>query len=814
MDPINRNYYSYSFGQIPSPKKTGFSGKLYGRMVAWLAVASLIALLFVGLTVWHYSRQIPSLEDLRSISPILSTRILDKDGQPFGEFYVERRTWCPIDSIPPVMQQAVVAIEDRKFHQHWGINMWRIGGAVFANLHHFKSQGASTITQQLARNVFLDQKKNIARKIKEAITAVLLERYYTKDQILEFYLNQVYLGASAYGVEAASQVYFGKNVWELRPEEAALLAGIIQRPESLRPDKNPDAAKRRRNMVLKAMSEEKYITDDQYRELAATPVVTLPYHRANTEGAYFLEAVRQHIEKTWGEDALYHSGLTAYTTVDRDIQIAADRAVTAQAMKLQFQVNRRVALGTRMTKMFHMSDSLVALHMDSLFSIYLKNRGVTSPEDSAKVADQVGYYTVQASAIVIDNATGAVRALTGGRDFDESKFNRALQAMRQAGSTFKPFIYGSAIEQGALPSDIVLDDTIAIDDGTGRIWTPHNYDNRYSGPITLRRAMAFSKNLPAIQVGMKYGVKNAVDYAHRLGISSSLPAVYALALGSADVTLWDMTSAYSVFANEGIKHPAFMLDSIVNRQDAVLERNAPKAIQVVDSGYAYLTLDMMRDVVRYGTAAAVGSYGFRWPAGGKTGTTNDYTDAWYIGFTRQYTCGVWIGFDQKKKLGPGWTGAVIAIPVWSEIMKVAQRSQPVVDWPRPSVLQTMSSCGKMNDDGTCSNSLSEYVVRGSKAWNRLGGDSLARSRENASEEPEEKATPSKPATKPAAKESKSTAAETKSSSSKSSSSKSSAKDTKTTAKPTTKSSSGSGKSGKSQSGHAVQAPDRKKPALF
>jgi len=708
------------------PKATSwFSWRLYSIFVAAFLAVGVLGVSGVAALVWKYSHEIPSLDDLHTISPILSTRILDKDGKPFGEFFVERRTWCALDSIPPVMRQAVLAIEDRKFEEHWGINMTRLGGAVLANMKSFrKSQGASTLTQQLARNVFLDQKKNYARKIKEAITAVMLERYYTKDQLLEYYLNQVYLGASAYGVQAAAQVYFGKNVWELRTEEAAMLAGLIQMPEKLRPDKHPDAARRRRNVVLKTMEEEKYITSAQYQDMASMPLGIVPFRRANTDGAYFLEAVRQHIEKTWGEDALYHSGLVAHTTVDRAIQMEADRAVAKMASKLQVRVNRRASSVAKMGKMFNMPDSVVGLHMDSLFSIYLKRRHVKSDEDSARIADSIGYNTVQAAALVLDNATGAVRALTGGRNFEESKFNRAIQSLRQAGSTFKPFVYGSAIEQGALPSDVVLDDTVAIDDGAGRIWSPHNYDNKYEGPVTLRRALALSKNMPTIQVEMKYGAKGVVEFAHRFGIKSDLPQVYALALGSADVTLWEMTSAYSVFANLGSKRTPHMIDSIVSRQETALERFRPKNVQVMDSNYAYLSLDMLRDVVRRGTASEIQSSGFQWPSGGKTGTTNDYTDAWYIGFTQQYTCGIWVGFDQKKKLGPGYTGAMIALPVWLEIMKVAQKPQKVVEWPRPSGVQTIQACGKPKADGTCLEMRTEFVVKGSKAWDRVKGDTV------------------------------------------------------------------------------------------
>ena len=727
------------------PKSSSwFSWRLFAEIFAVLAFLSIVAVAGIAGLVKHYTSEIPSLEDLRTISPTLSTRILDKDEKPFGEFFVERRNWCPLDSIPPVMRQAVLSIEDRKFYHHWGINLKRLGGAVLANMRSFrKSQGASTLTQQLARNVFLDQKKNYARKVKEAITAVMLERYYTKDQLLEFYLNQVYLGASAYGVQAASQVYFGKNVWELRTEEAALLAGLIQRPESYRPDKKIDAAKRRRNVVLKAMAEEKYITRDQYTEMASLPVKVVPFRRANTDGAYFLEAVRQHIEKTRGEDALYHAGLTVHTTVDRNIQVAADRAVAAQARKLQVRVNRRASGFAKMGKMFAVSDSVIGLNMDEYFSRYLKKIGARTDADSVRIADSIGYNTVQAAAIVIDNATGAVRALTGGRNFEESKFNRAMQSMRQAGSTFKPFVYGFAVEQGAIGSDVMLDDTVAIDDGAGRIWTPHNYDNKYEGPMTLRKALALSKNMPTIQVEMKYGAKGVVEFAHRFGIKSDLPAVYALALGSADVTLWDMTSAYTVFANLGNKKTPHMIDSVVSRQETTLERFRPKSVQVMDSSYAYLTLDLLRDVVRRGTGSEIQSSGFKWPAGGKTGTTNDYTDAWYIGFTQQYTCGIWVGFDQKKKLGPGYTGAMIALPVWLEIMKVAQAPQKVVEWPRPSGVQTIQACGKPRRDGSCEEMRTEFVVKGSAAALRGGIDSSHISA------PAPAPTPSKPAPAPA-----------------------------------------------------------------
>ena len=726
------------------PKSSSwFSWRLFAEIFAVLAFLSIVAVAGIAGLVKHYTSEIPSLEDLRTISPTLSTRILDKDEKPFGEFFVERRNWCPLDSIPPVMRQAVLSIEDRKFYHHWGINLTRVGGAILANVRRFKSQGASTLTQQLARNVFLDQKKNFGRKVKEAITAVMLERYYTKDQLLEFYLNQVYLGASAYGVQAASQVYFGKNVWELRTEEAALLAGLIQRPESYRPDKKIDAAKRRRNVVLKAMAEEKYITRDQYTEMASLPVKVVPFRRANTDGAYFLEAVRQHIEKTRGEDALYHAGLTVHTTVDRNIQMAADRAVAAQARKLQVRVNRRASGFAKMGKMFSVSDSVIGLNMDEYFSRYLKKIGARTDADSVRIADSIGYNTVQAAAIVIDNATGAVRALTGGRNFEESKFNRAMQSMRQAGSTFKPFVYGFAVEQGAIGSDVMLDDTVAIDDGAGRIWTPHNYDNKYEGPMTLRKALALSKNMPTIQVEMKYGAKGVVEFAHRFGIKSDLPAVYALALGSADVTLWDMTSAYTVFANLGNKKTPHMIDSVVSRQETTLERFRPKSVQVMDSSYAYLALDLLRDVVRRGTGSEIQSSGFKWPSGGKTGTTNDYTDAWYIGFTQQYTCGIWVGFDQKKKLGPGYTGAMIALPVWLEIMKVAQAPQKVVEWPRPSGVQTIQACGKPRRDGSCEEMRTEFVVKGSAAALRGGIDSSHISA------PAPAPTPSKPAPAPA-----------------------------------------------------------------
>lgn len=705
-----------------------FSVKLY---LACLAAILLPVFLGISVVAWlfiHYAKEVPPLEDLRSISPTLSTQVLDKDGMPFGEFYVERRNWVPLDSIPLQLQQAVLAIEDRKFYEHWGMNLHRTVGAAVNTLVKRRRQGGSTLTQQLAKNVFLTSERKIKRKIKEAITAVKLERYYTKRQLLTFYLNEIYLGNGAYGMQAAARVYFGKDVWKLDLVEMATLAGMIQSPEKYRPDRHKEAAQKRRNVVLGAMADVGYITAEQAEQVAALPVKALKSRKANSDGAYFLEVVRSHIEKEWGEDALYHKGLVVHLPVDRKIQMAADSAVAKWVWEVQRLVNRRVVNRLQLGKKYGMRDSIASVKLDSLFRLYLDEKGKKTWKDSVEYADTLEYYPVQAAVIVIENRTGQVRCLVGGKNFDNFKFNRAVQAQRQAGSTFKPFVYGAAIEKGALPSDIMLDDTVAIDDGTGNLWTPHNYDGTYEGPITLRRALMLSKNMPAVQTAIRYGVDGVVDLARRAGIQSPLPKVYSLSLGSADVNLLEMTSAYSSFANLGTRYEPRMWDSITSQDGAVMERTHPQSSKVMDSSNAYVLLDMMRDVVRHGTAFGIVANGFSFPSGGKTGTTNDYTDAWYIGFTPLYTCGVWMGFDQKKKLGSGFTGARVALPIWIDVMKAAHKGRQMVDWPRPSKVVSFTACAKPRADGTCAEQRMEFGVAGSPGLDQSNVDSATRAR--------------------------------------------------------------------------------------
>lgn len=704
-----------------------FSVRLFSLCLAALTAPLLLGVLVVGLLFLHYNKEVPPLDDLRSISPTLSTQVLDKDGMPFGEFFVERRNWVPLDSIPLQLQQAVLAIEDRKYYQHWGMNLRRTAGAALNSLRG-RRQGGSTLTQQLAKNVFLTSQRALSRKIKEAITAVKLERYYTKRQLLTFYLNEIYLGSGAYGMQAASRVYFGKDVWKLDLVESATLAGMIQSPEKYRPDRHKDAAQRRRNIVLRAMEANGFISNQQVQDASTMPVKALRSVKANSNGAYFLEVVRQHIEKEWGEDALYHKGLVVHLPVDRKMQLAADSAVAKWTWDVQKMVNRRVVNKLKLGKRYGIKDSLAAIKLDSLFGLYLNDIGRTTWKDSVELADTLEYYPVQAAVIVIENKTGQIRCLVGGKSFDNSKFNRAVQAQRQAGSTFKPFVYGSAIEQGALPSDIVLDDTVAIDDGTGKLWTPHNYDNKYDGPVTLRRSLMLSKNMPAIQTGIRYGIDGVIDLARRAGIRSPLPKVYSLSLGSADVNLMELTSAYSSFANLGMRYEPRMWDSITSQDGALLERSTPKSSKVMDSANAYVLLDMLRDVNRRGTGFDITRSGFAFPSGGKTGTTNDYTDAWYIGFTQLYTCGVWMGFDQKKKLGSGFTGAKVAVPIWIDVMKAAHRGKQPMEWPRPSRVVSFTACSKPNADGTCAEQRMEFGVAGNPGLSQTGMDSATRAR--------------------------------------------------------------------------------------
>lgn len=649
-------------------------------------------------TLLHLSKGLPSLEQLEQIEPRLITRVFDKDSVLVHEFYVERRIWTPLDSTTPHLRQAILAIEDRVFFSHWGINVWAVPRAIFEYLAGSnRIRGASTLTQQLSKNLFLTPERSLVRKIREAITAVLIERTYTKNEILEFYLNTVYMGAGTYGFQAAAQHYFNKSLLEIDLSEAATLAGLLQRPEGFRPDRHPEAALARRNTVLFAMRESRMIDAATYEKAFAQPLLEFQQQDNRRVGPYFVEEIRKYLERKYGENSLYAEGISVYSTLDQDIQKTAEAAVEERLKIVRRRLKHRHATLLNLPRRYNMSIEAVVNNFDSVYARFSKEylaKDTSKIDSLRRFPDSTRYRPAQVGAILIENSTGAIRMMVGGSNFQLTKFNRATQATRQPGSAFKPFVFAAAMDNGASPCDSVNDQPITIPDplDTNKFWRPSNYDNTFSGFMTIRRALYLSKNLPAIQVGMQYGLGNVVSYSRKFGLKSPLSAVPSLAIGSIGATLMEMTSAYTVFPNEGTRIEPYYIEYIVGRNGEPIERNIKVEHEVLRKPSAFLMVNMLQDVNIRGTAARIWSSGFHHPSGGKTGTTNEYTDAWYIGFTKQYTMGVWVGVDAHIPMGRGHTGGDNALPVWLEVMKHAHRDLPRQPFPIPAGIIGISVC--------------------------------------------------------------------------------------------------------------------------
>lgn len=696
----------------------------------FLGVPILIGTLGLFILFYSFSSSLPSLEQLENIEPRLITKVFDKDSNLAHEFFVEKRIWKPIDEIPKKIPQAVMAIEDRMFYSHWGMNLWALPSALLEAAQGKKLRGASTLSQQLAKNLFVGSERSYVRKIKEAMAAVLIEQRYTKDEILEFYLNQVYLGGGAYGFEAAAQQYFGTTLDSLSYSQSAILAGMLQRPEGLRPDKKPKAADQRRRVVLHSMYNAGFITEEQLQESLNEPVIALQKQKANQSGGYFIEEIRKHMEKTYGEEALYSEGNKVYSTLDRDIQQATEHAVDSVISSLQENLKYRHGRYMRMPKYLKLPIDTIVTHWDSLYPIFKKE--FLDPDSTGKrFPDSLRYRELQAAAIVIENETGAIRAMVGGLDFETSKYNRAVQATRQPGSSFKPFVFAAAMDNGASPSDSITDQPITIPDplDTTKIWRPHNYDFKFEGKMTYRRSLYLSKNLPAIQIGQRYGLRNVVNYARKFGLKSPLSAVPSLTIGSIGATLMEMTSAYTVFPNGGTRIEPYLIENIQSKNGEILEKNVMEESIVLRKTSAYLMVNMLKDVNVRGTAAKIWAQGFHHPSGGKTGTTNDYTDAWYIGFSKHYTMGVWVGIDSHIPMGRGHTGGDAAAPIWISTMKKAHENLPLKHFTMPPGITSAKICKgtqKLASD-LCSETVMEIFTTSNRPTERVSLSDLQQS---------------------------------------------------------------------------------------
>jgi len=715
--------------------------KIMGRVVfgLLLVLAAMIGaaagLLFV------YSTDLPEVQQLEHYRPSSTTELYDDQNRVIGSFALQRRVVADYKDFPPVLRDALISIEDKDFYRHWGINVWRIAGAAYRDIESGgKVQGASTLTMQLARNLFLSPDRSFHRKIEEALLAVQIERRFTKEQIFTLYANQIFLGHGVYGFEAASEYYFSKPAKQLTLDEAALLAGLPKAPGMYSPINHPDRALRRRNLVINALLEDGKITAQQAAEARNRPIELKLQRDPNSLAPYFVEEIRRYLENKYGSDQVHEGGLRVHTSLNMDLQRTANQAVldglaayerrhgwkghlenvsTGKAGVDDYQhpdwadevepnhyehaLVTDVSSGSAKLKLGRLTAVLTqadAAWTQQRLSAILKVGDIVyvkivslRPDGAARVNLEQDS-GAEGALLAIDNATGDIKAMVGGRDFEESKFNRATQALRQVGSSFKPYVYTAAIDQGARPDDTIVDAPVIFETVSGP-YTPHNYDEKFEGTITLRRALAQSRNIPALKMADKVGIKTVIEYARRFGVTSTLPPYLPVALGAAEVTLFEQTSAFSVFPNDGVRVAPRYLTKVVDYEGRVLEENYPEVKDVVSSQTARIMTSMLREVVLHGTAIAAAS--MKYPIAGKTGTTNDFTDAWFIGFSPSVTTGVWIGYDEKKSLGAKETGARAALPIWMDFMKVALAGkdagefQPMPQLPGTSVAQEVDT---------------------------------------------------------------------------------------------------------------------------
>jgi len=698
---------------VPARKRRKLAGKLALSALLVLAVitGSLSGLMLV------YSVDLPQIHDLERFHPSTTTDLYDQKGRIIGSFALERRIVVNYDDFAPILRQAVISIEDKNFESHWGINVLRVGGALWHDLRsHGRVQGASTLTMQLARNLFFSSERTASRKVQEAYLAIQIERAFTKQQIFTLYGNQIYLGHGRYGFEAASQFYFSKHAKDLTLPEAALLAGLPKGPVAFSPLLAPEKALHRRNLVITEMELDRVISHQQAEQARNAPLGLRIAPPETLVAPWFQEEVRRELEKRFGSEQVHEAGLKVQTTLDLDLQKTANRAINDGLAAYERRrgwlgndssgkLENVLATGVTIEDYKHPDWAMSSGPGDYVHAVVTRvlpleiharvgdAQILLLPEDWRWTGERFGVALVkpgdviyvhladamegkarratleqdsgaQGALLAIDNTSGDVLAMVGGRDYALSQFNRATQAQRQTGSSFKPYVYTAAIEDGAKPTDIIVDAPISFGS-----YTPRNYESDFKGQMTLTEAFAESRNIPALKLADQVGIQKVIDVAHRFGITSNIPTYLPVALGAVDVSLEEQVAGYAVFPNDGLRVKPRFIKKVSNTDGITLWEEPPAVNEVISQQTARTMLTLLKAVIQHGTGAAAAQLNH--PLGGKTGTTSEYTDAWFLGFSPSITCGVWIGFDNNQSLGEHESGARAALPIWITWMRAA-----------------------------------------------------------------------------------------------------------------------------------------------
>ena len=738
----------------PAKERSKFKKILMVSFLSIFLICLTAGFIGAGFIYFHFSKDLPDVRKLKDHQPSTITQIYSDKDEKIAEFYIEKRIIVSLENIPLALKQATLAVEDSNFYYHFGIDPKAIFRAFITNLKAgYVVEGGSTITQQLTKTMFLSREKTLPRKIKEAILAVRLELVFSKDEILEMYLNQIYYGHGTYGVEAAARTYFGKSVKELTIAECAMIASLPKAPNNYSPYRNPKKARKRRNHVIRRMADVSFITTEQAKTSLQENFHLGEVQEMLNKAPYFVEHVRRILEKKFGSSKLYRAGLKVYTTLNMEMQESAQRAIKQNLRNADKRYGYRGSLGTvdlsrgeiavqnAMLKQNNFSEDL-GIEIGSTINGTVMSVGETEswvilgaedgyldiknmnwarkpnpnvdgrwakikrPNEAIAAGDMIQVKVlgrkqdrsgwslaleqepeVEAALVSLDPLTGHVKAMIGGYDFYKSQFNRAVQAIRQPGSAFKPIIYAAAVNEGFAPSSIIIDSPIIFKEKKDAFdkWKPVNFEEKFYGPTSLREALAHSRNVVTVKLMQKIGIKSSIRLARSLGISSNLEENLSIALGSSGMTLYELTSAYSAFANMGTLFKPAAIRSIKSRSGEVLFSAVPKTTQPITPGTAHIITSLMKSVIQNGTATKVKA--LKRPVAGKTGTTNNYVDAWFMGYTPELVTGVWVGKDKDEPLGRNETGSRVAIPIWLQFMQEALANQPKINFSVPKDIQ-------------------------------------------------------------------------------------------------------------------------------